>query len=505
MPRNRQTNNSESSSPLANFAVSLHLDDTSPIPIYEQIADQLAHAIESLVLMPGQLMPSTRQLADYLQISRKTVVRSYDKLIGQGFLTTTRGIGTLVRASIAKPPALPANESAPLKLSAFAERLLQIPPTALSCGAFAQLNHGAPAPETLPVAQWKQIINSHANQNENKELTNGLEPFGQPELRKAVTAYLKRQRAIQCDHKRVIAHVDSTTPTRLATQLTIDPGDLVAIEDPGYPYARRCFQMLGAELVAIPVDNDGMQVERLIDENRAVKAVYVTPSHQDPYGGTLSLARRHTLLKWANRTGALIFEDDYENEFFYGNSNLPSLYSLDQGDRVIYLSSFYKTLFPLSDAGITVLPERLIEAFRRAQELYSGVSSSLSIQEQVGLTKILDDGTLERQIRKAQSLYQKRRHIMISAITSQLKGLCDPMKITGAMTIVIRFDQTLNHLDISECAQQTGFPLATTEAYYWQNPPKNEFLTSFAMLEESTIMPVVEDFTRRLKERRQAR
>lgn len=94
---------------------------------------------------------------------------------------------------------------------------------------------------------------------------------------------------------------------------------------------------------------------------------------------------------------------------------------------------------------------------------------------------------------------------MISAITSQLKGLCDPMKITGAMTIVIRFDQTLNHLDIAECAQQTGFPLATTEAYYWQNPPNNEFLTSFAMLEESTIMPVVEDFTRRLKERRQAR
>lgn len=500
MPRNKETSNSQSTSPPANFAVSLHLDDASPVPIYEQLADQLAQAIESLVLMPGQLMPSTRQLADYLQVSRKTVVHSYDKLIGQGFLTTTRGVGTIVRTAIARPPALPADESAPLELSAFAKRLLQIPPTALSCGAFPQLNYGAPAPETLPVTQWKQIINSYANQSENKSHTNDLEPFGQPELRTAIAAYLKRQRAIQCDYKRVIAYVDSTTPTRLAAQLTIDPGDLVAIEEPGYPYARRCFQMLGAELVAIPVDNEGMQVERLIEQNIAVKAVYVTPSHQDPYGGTLSLNRRQALIKWANKTGALIFEDDYENEFFYGNSNLPSLYSLDRGDRVIYLSSFYKTLFPLTDAGIIVLPERLIEAFLRAQELYSGVSSCLSVQEQIGLTKILKDGILERQIRKAQSLYQKRRNMMISAITSQLKGLAEPMKITGAMTLVVRFDQTLCQSVIAECAQTAGFPLANTDAYYWLNPPSHEFLTSFAILEENTIPGVVEDFARRLKE-----
>ncbi len=505
MPRKRETSCSASTSPPANFAVTLRLDDASPLPIYEQIADQLAQAIESLALMPGQLMPSTRQLADYLQISRKTVVRSYDKLIGQGFLTTTRGIGTLVRTTMTKPPDIPASESAPLELSAFAKRLLTIPPTALSCSAFAQLNHGAPAVETLPVAQWKQIVNSYARQSESKSQTNDLEPFGQPELRTAIASYLKRQRAIQCDYKRVIAYVDSTTPTRFAAQLTIDPGDVVAIEDPGYPYARRCFQMLGAELMPIPVDKDGMQVERLIDQNRAVKAVFVTPSHQDPYGGTLSLPRRHALLKWANRTGALIFEDDYENEFFYGSSNLPSLYSLDQGDRVIYISSFYKTLFPLSDAGIIVLPERLIEAFFRAQEMYSGVSSCLSVQEQIGLTKILNEGILERQVRKAQSLYQKRRHIMISAITSQLKGLAEPMKITGAMTLVIRFDQRLSQSHIVECADLARFPLASTDAYYWQNPPSHEFLTSFAMLEESSILPVVEDFARRLKEIRHTR
>jgi GntR family transcriptional regulator/MocR family aminotransferase len=301
----------------------LSLSTSSDVPLYKQLTDKIIDSIENLRLMPGQLMPSNRDLSKILQVSRNTVLRAYEDLISRGYLKAEEGIGTFTSRPLGGSPAAADGQQA-VKLSAMAQRIMQMPFERLSCGFFPELNNGAAPADMVPTKQWRRLMLAFSRDSEIEESDFVNESFGYRPLREAIATYVLRKKGIHCHADQVILFLDAMYSTYAAAQLLIDSGDCVAMEEPGYPYARMCFQLLNAELYPVPVDDQGLKISLLQNSSRKINAVFVTPSHQDPCGGTMPMESRMALLDWAAGNEAIIFEDDYDNDFFYGAPPLPS-------------------------------------------------------------------------------------------------------------------------------------------------------------------------------------
>lgn len=320
------------------------------------------------------------------------------------------------------------------------------------------------------------------------------DPFGYRPLREALARYLNRARNVQCTAQRVAVFGTKRLRLDAIARVLLNPGDAIAFEEPGYPEAAALFSALGANLLPVRVDKDGMVVERLIqefDKDQAIKLVYVTPSHQDPTGATLSLDRRYRLLDWARENRVFIIEDDYDHEYLYGAKRLPSLQGLDAGDRVIYLSSLWKILFPAVKFGFMVVPHCLEAAIQQSKY---HLERSMPVAEQMALADFIDEGHLERYIRKSQSILAVRRRALLYALSKHLR---DRVIIygTGAGThILVRLKTGLDDRQVEECAEQANLSLLSTRPFYRGRSPGDEFMISFANVFEDTVTNSVETF-----------
>jgi GntR family transcriptional regulator/MocR family aminotransferase len=473
----------------------LACDKSDSRALHAQLTANIVLSIESLALLPGQHLPSSRELARILGVSRRTVVRSYEDLLSQGFLKSVDGIGTFVRHRAADAPRESDGETRDIKLSDYARRLMGIQPTILASQHIPQINYGAPPPELLPTRQWRQIMLRHCREHDLSSLDYDSEPFGYRPLREAIASFLARFRGLKCSAEQVIVFVDAIYPLALVARLLLNEGQRVVMEEPGYPYARLSFNVLGAEVVPTPADENGMQVERLVEQNERADIVFVVPSHHDPLGGALSLDRRKGLLQWAHSCGAMVIEDDWECEFSYGGSPLPTLFALDKTGSVVYVSKFYKVLFPLSNVGFVVIPRKLIPVFQRAKQLLqSDVSTRLSLQDHYGLTAFLDEGVLERHIRKVQAEYALRRQAFIAAFNKHLRNLAVLNPVSAAMHFAVRFKEPVDENVICALAAKSELPVVPTRPYYMLEPVAGEFMFSFAQVKADVMDARVEKF-----------
>jgi GntR family transcriptional regulator/MocR family aminotransferase len=244
-------------------------------------------------------------------------------------------------------------------------------------------------------------------------------------------------------------------------------------------------------ILGVPVDKEGLVVEVLYNSDERIKLVYVTPSHQDPTGAVMSVARRQELLKWAREAGAFLLEDDYDSEYHYGDKPVPALQGLDQSDCVIYLSSFWKVLFPVVRIAFLVLPKRLTQITSRAK---SFIERDFPLLEQVALTEFLNDGTLERQIRRTKGVYAKRRASLMLALTRRLKEYLTTSGASAGMHVIVRFHGDLNIDHIKECARLSQLPMASTANHYQTESNEREFMISFAHHTEESLTAKVEAF-----------
>ncbi|WP_420994155.1 PLP-dependent aminotransferase family protein [Cupriavidus sp. 30B13] len=379
-----------------------------------QLYRQLRAGIVDGRLAPGERLPSTRDLATRLGVSRKTTLDVFERLIAEGYLRSRAGDGTFVAHEMTRlaPPPSPAipGPGAGSIWEALPDALPHTPPDAAPAFDFVG---GVTDKSLFPFDKWRSCV-GHALRVQARGRGTYRDPAGEQELRLAVSRYLAFSRAVVSNWQDVLVTHGAQQAIDLVARVVLRPGDVVAVEDPGYPPARIAFSALGARLAYVPVDAEGLVVDALPDNARIV---YVTPSHQFPLGMAMSLERRVALLEWAQRRGALVVEDDYDGEFRFMGRPMESLKSLDNGGVVAYVGTFSKTIFPELRIGYVIPPAPLAAAMRRAKQVGDWHSCAMT---QTALAKFMLDGYFAKHLRRMHKEYAARREALLAHLNGPL-------------------------------------------------------------------------------------
>ncbi len=424
-------------------------------PLYQQIYAHVRAAILSGQLQKGMKIPSSRALADELGISRNTVLNAYQQLFAEGYLESIEGKGTFVTHVLpelyldtATPQSrrkLPVPQ--PHRLSQRAQDVLKAPTMPGSQAASWTFPAGQPALDAFPFDLWGKLLARYAH-GLHPGLLSYQETAGYHPLREAIADHVVLARQVHCSPEQVIITNGSQGALDLAARVLLNPGEATWIEDPGYLGARGALLAAGAKLIPVPVDSEGMIVEAGIARAPDARLAYLTPSHQFPLGVTMSLTRRLALLDWAKQTGAYLLEDDYDSEYRFAGRPLASLQGLDDGERIIYIGTFSKVMFPALRLGYLIVPEGLVEAFIAMRRFTDYHHSSL---EQAALTDFMTEGHFTRHIRRMRTLYAERRAVLLDAVRDV------PLEIDApevGMHLVGWLPDGIDDRDVSERAEE---------------------------------------------------
>jgi GntR family transcriptional regulator / MocR family aminotransferase len=385
------------------------------VPLSRQIYAGLRGAILAGTLRSGERLPSSRDLAEQLRVSRTVVLLAYDQLLAEGFVLGRGGSGTYVAEGLAATRQKAAREPAKLRLSRFGAHAQKTATDFPERRLPYDFSYRRSPVEGFPLDAWQRILLRRARKASVAKHEYGP-AAGSVALREAIAAHLRRSRAVVCDASQVVIVNGSQQALDLAARVLMERGDRVAIEDPQYQGAREIFLAAGARLHPVAVDDDGMDPARLPARARLA---FVTPSHQFPTGTILPLARRIALLEWARRANAAVIEDDYDGEFFYENQPVESMQGLDTDGRVIYAGTFSRTVFPALRIGYLVAPSSLVDAFIAAKWLCDRHTATL---EQETLAEFITTGAYERHLHRARRENARRRTALLAAIDEHLRG-----------------------------------------------------------------------------------
>ncbi len=434
------------------FVPAIHVDRQADAPLHRQVYESYRQAILSGQLRHGAKLPSTRELARELGLSRNTVMTAFEQLLAEGYLDGKIGSGTYVSGQVPEAlqrPVRPPAVASP-QLSLASDLLMhEHSPYTRGFGAFG-LN--LPALDQFPWAVWSRLTSS-CSRRQTKDQLSYSGPKGWKPFREAIAAHLRTARNVRCEAEQVIVVSGSQQALCLALQVLLNPGDRVWMEDPGYQGAREAFLLQGLRECTVPVDSEGIMVsegQRLYPDARCA---YVTPSHQYPLGVTLSLQRRLELLRWANRNQAWILEDDYDSEYRYVSRPLSSLQGLAEQDRVIYLGTFSKVLFPSLRIGYLVVPPGLADRFavvRRALDCFPPVLY------QMILTDFLREGHFARHLRKMRSVYASRVEELKASVDRELSGRAHIEAADSGMHAVLFVSPEIDDVRLSAEAARRG-------------------------------------------------
>jgi GntR family transcriptional regulator/MocR family aminotransferase len=389
------------------FHISLVGRKNLSVEIYRQLRD----AIRNGLLFPGDPLPASRELARTLSVSRMTVTLAYERLTAEGFATARIGAGTFVSQHMTRSRDRKMGNNPGLLQPRRVWDSIALP-SAFAQPALFDFRTGIPDPSLFPHKTWRRLMNRALRAQDRADVLYGP-PAGHPELRDAIARHVGVSRGVVASAEDVTVTNGTQQALDLLARVLLEPGDRVAVEDPGYAPPRRLFESLGARVIAVPVDGEGIVVEKI---PRNVRALYVTPSHQYPLGVALTLARRQALLAWAERNAATVIEDDYDSEFRFGGRPLDPLCTLDTSGRVIYLGSFSKTLLPSLRLGFIIAPSSLQPALHKAKFVSDWHAPTLT---QIALARFIDDGGFARHVRKANAVYQERHAMVTNTIAGE--------------------------------------------------------------------------------------
>ena len=414
-----------------------------------QLSGQLKRMIQTGELQAGERLPSTRELAKDLLISRNTVVAAYEMLVGEGYLETELRCGFRVNQ------ATQAFQQLPVRASAARER----PPAARSPRMPVPFRPTQPDVSLFPLPIWNRHRTRVLKRGGSLLHYQSRFPVGLDELRRNVADYLRDSRGVRCQWHEVAITNGSQHALFLLAHLLLRPGQRVYMEDPGYPGARNAWDNAGAEIVPTPVDDEGIRLPAEDPLNAAL--IYVTPSHQFPLGTCMSLARRLSLLQAARKAGAWIVEDDYDAEFRYTSAPQPSLQSLDDQRRVIYIGSFSKTLFPALRIGYVVLPPPLVEPFAALKSIADDYSPLI---DQATLSAFLESGSLYAHLRRCRRHYAERQALFLGLVKRHRLPLTFP--ITGrGMNLAGMLPRQMDDRELSLRLQAVGLDIPPLSRY----------------------------------------
>lgn len=431
--------------------------------IYRQLRD----AVLDGRLRPGERLPPTRELAVRLDVSRNTVAAAYERLTADGFLVSRVGAGTFVCSeqvtSSRRAPA--GRDVAPGRvwqsIQAQAERMV----VADREPAAYDFRVGMPDARLFPLEPWRRLVTRELRSSTIRSAFYAA-PAGHAGLRAAIARYIGVSRSVRAGADDVVVTDGAQQALDITGRVLIEPGTCVAVEEPGYPPARLLFQSLGARVVSVPVDAEGLVVAAL---PRTARLVYTTPSHQFPLGVPMSLARRAALVAWAEQRGAVVIEDDYDSEYRFSDRPLEPLQSLDRSGRVVYVGSFSKTLSPMLRLGFLVAPASLRPALHRARQL-SDWHGELTAQ--AALARFIDEGLLARHIRKATREYAARHERIVTGLRQDLANWLEPVPSAAGLHLCTRLRPgvTLDLDELTRSARRAGVAMQTLASLCAEEP-----------------------------------
>ncbi|MGO4701381.1 MocR-like pyridoxine biosynthesis transcription factor PdxR [Dyella sp. 2RAB6] len=481
------------------FLPPIALESGSGVPIYQQVSEWFRRAIADGQLRPGQRVPSTRSLASELRVSRLPVLSAYEQLLAEGYLQSFVGAGTCVAHSIpaaALKPARPRLTAVPVAKHNANRRVAQRVASMRapeqtwldSQGAFRV---GLPALEHFPTELWAKLLNRHARTPSTESMVYG-DPRGCPLLREAIAEYLGAVRALRVDASQVLITTGSQQGVQICAHALLDAGDRAWLEDPGYPGARQAFGTMGARIVPVPVDQEGLDVAEGIRRAPDARLAYISPSHQFPLGMTLSAARRMQLLRWAARSGAWIVEDDYDSEYRFGGRPVASLQGLDTEERVIYVGTFSKVMFPALRLGYLVVPKDLVDAFVACRDALDTCTATLP---QLAMNDFIREGHFARHIRRMRVLYAERRAALVAAIRTHLPQQLEVIGAEAGMQLVALLPPGVDDVALSRRAAQVGVSARPLSLCYAEPPVRGGLIMGYGGADARAL----EEAVRRLK------
>jgi GntR family transcriptional regulator / MocR family aminotransferase len=408
------------------FELSLVLPAPGARTLLRDLHAQLRAAILDGRLRPGLRLPTTRVFAAAYGVSRNTAIGVYDLLRSEGYLFARGKAGTYVAGALS--PALPRKRSAidthRPRLNPFWRGRSALEPR---CAARFDFTLGVPDLEQFPFTVWRRL-STRALHAQSRSLAAYAEPQGRPALRVAIAQHASFARAVACQADDVVVTAGAQQAFDLIARILVTPGrGVVALEDPGYPPTRAAFAAAGARIVAVPVDREGLIVERLPHNARVV---CVTPSHQFPLGVAMSAHRRAALLEFARRHDAIVVEDDYDGEFRFGGRPLDALQTLDRDERVFYVGTFSKSMFPALRLGFVTAPGWARAALVAAKH---AADWHCPVVEQDTLAAFIADGHLARHVRKMRRVYAARRDLLLRTLQRDFRRWLEPVPATAGL------------------------------------------------------------------------
>lgn len=453
-------------------------------PLFRQVYLGLREAVLSGTLQGGEKLPSTRDLAEQLGVSRTVVLLAYDQLLGEGFAVGRLGSGTYVSTSIRVKPASFPGKSVKMRLSRFGDAART---------ARTRVNHPGPGPalpfnfeygrsdlEQFPFAMWRRILMRCSRKARVSEFDYGA-AGGSPALREAICSHLRRSRAVSCDASQVMIVNGSQQALDLIARVLIERGDRVAVEDPNYQGTSEILRAAGANLLPMELDRDGLDPRKLSLDARIA---FVTPSHQFPTGAILPLERRIALLEWAKRANAVIVEDDYDGEFRYEGQPLESLQGLDREGRVIYIGTFSRTMFSALRIGYLIPPKGLVDAFVAAKWLCDRHTATL---EQETLAEFISSGIYERYLRRVRRKNAARREALLDAIRTHLGSRVEVGGDGAGAHVVLWPRRKIREQDLISKAASRGVGVYGISGYCIRKSPRTAIMLGYSQMNEAQI------------------
>jgi GntR family transcriptional regulator/MocR family aminotransferase len=438
------------------------LDPHSSQPLYRQIEDYLRQAIRSGSLPPETRLPATRQLAEDLGVSRITVKNAYAELESDGLIASRPGSGTYVSPPLLAPasPDRPADIRWPL----WQQDLPAVEAPAIAKPPGRDLNArahpdpiaftGVGDPGQFPVRNFLKSIQTVIRRDGVAALEYSGFDGGYDPLRETITQVLASQ-GIRAQPEHVLVTAGSQQALALACQVLLKSGDAVLVENPTYNFALELFRTRAVKLVGVPIDEAGMQVERVetLLQQHHPRLIYTIPNFQNPSGACLSVERRRQLLALAERYNIPILEDDFVGDLRYDGRALPAIKALDPGGRVIYIGTFSKMLMPGLRVGFLAAEGPVYDHLLRSKLVHDLITSTL-------MQRTLDDyvtiGRYQTHLRRSVRLYRKRRDAMLEAIRRHLPTGVSFQSPQGGLFIWLELPEDVSALELAPFAEQQG-------------------------------------------------
>jgi GntR family transcriptional regulator/MocR family aminotransferase len=445
---------------------------------------ELRSAILEGRLAAGARLPSSRDFARQYELSRGTVVSVVERLQAEGYVTSRVGFGTWVNRVEAPRPARQAATT-----PAYIRRVISTykPSQPWLDLAFVEgirpFRIGVPAMNEFPSEVWGRIA-AHRGRNFRSWLKKESDRRGYRPLRHAIAEYLRTSRGVRCTAEQIVIVSGIQQALDLLARLLLKKSDPIWVEDPGYFGARIAFDNVGAKIIAVPVNDDGLSVSAGSKICPDAKGAYVTPAHQFPLGMTMSLERRMALLSWASRAGAFVIEDDYDSEYRFEGPPLPALQSLDKHSSVIFIGSFSKTLFPTLRVGYVVLPAPLIDIFLGFRYRTDFRNSSF---DQAVLCDFIVDGHLARHLRKMRNLYAERLAALMQGAKQHLGGLLEISNVRAGLYTIGYLKNEMTSRQAEELAAVQGVEVLGVDRCTLRRLDPNALLFGFGGFDEPAI------------------